>query len=60
MSDVLDITREWLAGLDRAEDDIEVDHQVLVGLEERASTLRRELKGEIHVCSVIMPSLSPL
>lgn len=48
MPDALDITREWLAGLDQGEDGIEVDPRVLDGLEERASTMRGELKGEIR------------
>lgn len=52
--DALDITREWLAGLDQSEDGIEVDPQVLDGLEEKALAMRRELKGEICLFSVVV------
>lgn len=45
MSDTFDITQEWLAGLDKNEDGIEVDTKILVGLKERGSAIRRELKG---------------
>lgn len=57
--DALDITREWLAGLDQNEDGIEVDPQVLDGLEEKALAMRRELKGEICLVSVVVVPFFP-
>lgn len=57
MPDALDITREWLSGLDQSEDGIEVDPQVLVGLEEKASAMRGELKGE--TCEYSLVSFFP-
>lgn len=52
--DALDITREWLAGLDQSEDGIAVDPQVLDGLEQKALAMRRELKGEICLFPVVV------
>lgn len=58
MSDTFDITQEWLAGLDKNEDGIAVDTKILVGLKERGSAIRRELKGEVLVCFVIFSLIS--
>lgn len=49
LSEALDLTREWLSGLDQMEDDIEIDPSVLAELEERASAMRVELEGESHI-----------
>lgn len=44
LSEALDLTREWLSGIDSTEDDMEINPTVLAELEERSKAMRRELE----------------
>ncbi|KAI5842390.1 hypothetical protein DFP73DRAFT_479904, partial [Morchella snyderi] len=45
LSEALDLTREWLSGIDSTEDDMEINPTVLAELEERSKAMRRELEA---------------
>jgi hypothetical protein len=59
LSEALDLTREWLSGIDSTEDDMEINPTVLAELEERSKAMRRELEGKVTF-SFTSLSRSPL
>lgn len=59
LSEALDLTREWLSGIDSTEDDMEINPTVLAELEERSKAMRRELEGKVAF-SFTSLSRSPL
>lgn len=57
LSEALDLTREWLSGIDSTEDDMEINPTVLAELEERSKAMRRELEGKVTFSLLAYPAL---